>query len=299
MRIDAKFASERKSEEHDFIPKFIIVSEGSETEPKYFAGLNKSILTDNIEVVNLLRDFSKITNSHPKHLINVAKEFFLNQEEKMKIGEFKERISNYLIETEKPDQIESVKNKISIIHKNDDHQISFEEVPKILIEIFKYTIYSEMINEFELYIKSQNITYSPYIDSVNIVVDRDRQNFKEDQYKGLINECKCNNINLYVSNPCFELWLLMHVDNFEKFSSEKLFENGKVNKHTKFLEKCLKDNLKSGYKKGNIDFSKFEPCVNKAIKRSKEFETDIELLENTLGTNVGILVEKMIEKNSN
>lgn len=168
MRINVEFAEKRESEKYDFKPKFILISEGSETEPKYFEGLNKSVLTHNVEIINLLRDFSKNTNSHPKHIISVVREFFLNQDDKLKIREFKDRINNYLTINKMENEKENVNEKISKIYKDDNHIITFDDVLFHLLEIFKNTIYLDLISEFELYIFSQNISYSPDFDSVNI-----------------------------------------------------------------------------------------------------------------------------------
>ena len=46
MRINEEFAVARKSEIRTYKPKYFIVSEGSCSEPQYFAGLNNSIISE-------------------------------------------------------------------------------------------------------------------------------------------------------------------------------------------------------------------------------------------------------------
>lgn len=43
-----------------------------------------------------------------------------------------------------------------------------------------------------------------------MVIDRDKENFFDDQYDKVRIFCKNNNVNLYVSNPNFEFWLFLH-----------------------------------------------------------------------------------------
>ena len=81
MRISEPFANERKSEIQKYNPKFFIVSEGSNSEPQYFEGLNNSVISENIKIINILRDYATLRNSHPSFIIKMVKEFLLNTTE--------------------------------------------------------------------------------------------------------------------------------------------------------------------------------------------------------------------------
>lgn len=48
------------------------------------------------------------------------------------------------------------------------------------------------------------------------------------------------------------------------------------------------------YKKNSIDFSKFEPGIKKAIQREKKLVEDVTKIKYELGTNVGILVNNIL-----
>jgi len=56
--------------------------------------------------------------------------------------------------------------------------------------------------------------YNSDVDKVCLIIDRDAQNFKANQYDALLAACDKKGFSLHVSNPCFEIWLLMHYPTF-------------------------------------------------------------------------------------
>ena len=90
MRINEEFAKIRKSEIISYKPKIIIASEGSCSEPKYFDGLNQSVLTENKNIINLLKDYAYRTNSHPNFIVDMYREFLINNN-----GMISVLVSNY------------------------------------------------------------------------------------------------------------------------------------------------------------------------------------------------------------
>ncbi|WP_291255156.1 RloB domain-containing protein [Fusobacterium sp.] len=109
----------------------------------------------------------------------------------------------------------------------------------------------------------------------------------------VVNGCKENNFNLYLSNPNFELWLLFHfiqeitLEQQDKFLSK----NGEIAKELqKYLNKNNLSKAKSFNKK--ILFEHYIDRIDNAIKVAKKYETDINKLKDNLGTNVYQLVEK-------
>lgn len=71
-----------------------------------------------------------------------------------------------------------------------------------------------------------------------------------------------------------------------------MLENKYVSKSRRYLEKRLHDICK--YKKSQLNFNDFEPYIQDAIKREKKYTEDVDLLKDELGSNVGILIEDMI-----
>lgn len=143
-----------------------------------------------------------------------------------------------------------------------------------------------------MYFEAQNVTYSSSMDKLNIVIDRDKQNFKDFQYDEVVKFCRTNNVNLYVSNPTFEFWLMLHFPEVEDEDNLKMLENKYVSKSRRYLERRLHDICK--YKKSQLNFNDFEPYILDAIKREKNYAEDIDSLKDELGSNVGVLIEEMI-----
>ncbi len=126
-----------------------------------------------------------------------------------------------------------------------------------------------------------------------MVVDRDKQNVSEEQLYAIIDKCNKEGYNLALSNPTFEFWLLLHVNNLDKYSKEDLLKNRKINKKRRFIEKELSVIL-DGYSKNNLNFDKFKDGIKDAIKRAKKLPIQNEVLLKELGTSVCILVDKLV-----
>ncbi len=102
------------------------------------------------------------------------------------------------------------------------------------------------------------------------------------------NKCSENNIKLYVSNPCFEAWLLMHFEEFDNLDFDKLLENKRVNsnkKSRKYSDKMLSEII--GYDKSNLNFDMFVNKIDDAIKREKNYCENVEELKDKIGSNIG------------
>lgn len=151
----------------------------------------------------------------------------------------------------------------------------------------------QKIENFDISLKENKFTYDKEIDKVCFIIDRDPQNFKENQYSEFINKCIESGYFPYVSNPTFEFFLLLHSDDILKIEKTKLLENRKVNKNKRFLEIQL-SNLFTCNKR-NIKFCKFKNCIQNAIRNEKAFCEDIIKLRTELGSNVGTLLDEMIK----
>lgn len=175
-----------------------------------------------------------------------------------------------------------IKDLIEIVPIENDEQEQGQSHPLRKIENFNKSL------------ENDNFTYSKDIDKVCFVVDRDKQNFNPEQYDKFLEECTKYGYYAYISNPTFELFLLMHSNKIFEFEEKELLENKKVNKNKRFLEIQL-SNIFSCNKK-NIDFNKFKNRIKTAIENEKEFCEDINGLKYKLGSNIGILLNEMIEK---
>lgn len=295
MRIKEPFAEERLSQVNNYRKKYFIASEGSVTEPEYFKKLNECVIKENVKIINILRDYAKQGHSNPTNIIKLLQTFLDNSASEITVEELKNRLSNWEHENNGNIDLDNIFVKLKEIYPGDDYRIPYEDLDDLFIKLFKDIAYEDLARNFLRYFEAQDATYSPDIDSLNMVIDRDKDSFTEIQYDKVVNFCHMNNVNLYVSNPNFELWLYMHFDEFEDEDLNDLLENRKVNSSgTRYIEKRLHSIC--GYKKNNIRFEKFEPGIRNAIKRASNFSEDISCLKNSLGTNVGLLVANIIEE---
>ena len=123
-----------------------------------------------------------------------------------------------------------------------------------------------------------------------IVIDRDRQSHSKKMLKKLLEKCKEKNCLFFITNPCFEFWLLLHLSDVkEEYCNQlcEMLENKKIsNRHT-FVSSKVSE--KATHTK-NIPQNKFKqfylPNIDLAIERAKGFSQDEDELMNNLGSNI-------------
>jgi hypothetical protein len=182
MRIRENFADIRKSEIKFYKPKFFIVSEGSRTEPRYFEKLNQSVISENVTIINLLRDYVDLGKSNPTFIIKLLKEFVRNNSLEISVSEFKKKILNWDHENPGKIDLDNVFIKLNDIYEDDNLMISYSDFNDLFMFLFKSEIIYDVTNNFKLYFESQDVTFSPVTDSLNMVIDRDKDNFYDYQY---------------------------------------------------------------------------------------------------------------------
>ena len=131
-------------------------------------------------------------------------------------------------------------------------------------------------------------------DQLWVVIDVDKWG---DQKLALVSQqCAQKKYHLAVSNPAFEIWLLLHVRGLETYSDEEKEEfilNKKVNNRSRLEQELC--NLLGHYNKSNLDMSCFSDRITTAIANSRacDIRPD-DRWPNELGTRVYILAELII-----
>lgn len=110
-------------------------------------------------------------------------------------------------------------------------------------------------------------------------------------------------LHMALSNPCFELWLLLHLVDIHSLSNKEKEEwaaNRKTSKRTDpLLKKRLRKELGS-YSESKYDTSLFLANVTKAIEQAKSLDTNpSDRWPQTLGTRVYLLAESIMNLNGN
>ena len=311
MRERKNFAERtRISKEDRTRKKYFLVCEGNRTEGIYFNTINelkdKIGINPLIEIISIERTYTEEGWSNPKKILEqLLKDLeeiengkisyktlvdkiieIIMEDEKISSKILKEISSEKMIENIKND-IESLDNIVENVEEDCEFLLNMiikklfltiEEIPNILETVLKN-------------IENKQITYSEDIDKMCLIVDRDKKSFKEEQYNYVKEECKKKNFKLYVTNPFFEFWLLLHFDEVHLINKEELLENKRASSKVRFVESELKKYFP--YNKNKYNAELLIEKIDLAIENEKRFCEDIERLKNELGSNVGLLIQEL------
>lgn len=285
--------------------KYILVFEGQATEVQYFQGVidNRSMIGINpiIDLLPVLRSIPQESHSHPKRILSLIEEHIENYDSaKILIDKIIDYCSeNDLINNTSVYTLKSLEeDMLCCLVQNCNLKLEDKITDKnsIITELVKFIEdkmdLTKQIDKIVEYINEQQILYIEDWDYICLIIDRDKGNIKPEQYLQIIEKCKEKKIRLFVSNPTFEFWLLLHSEEVFKYSQDELLANKKTHRK-RFLEKILSE-VFEGYKKENINADRFMPYIRTAIANEKKFCEDIMALQENLGSNVGILLAECI-----
>lgn len=125
-------------------------------------------------------------------------------------------------------------------------------------------------------------------DVFGVVIDHDGRSNIESYLK----KCERAGFNVFLTTPCFELWLLCHfVDVKENYDLEQVFKNKKVSKQHTFISKELSEitRINRGINEKNKKIIRENTFL--AIERIRDLETDVYQLVNRVGSSLPLLFE--------
>lgn len=278
----------RPDEDLQELPKRIVFLsvEGNNTEKHYFNYIQKYRNRLNIEAVvhiETLSRRSQDTCSDPESVYELLMDCLKLRSE----GILPEDIYSKL-------DTDSLDITIDDISKFLNDELPSDESHKISSAIRMANISLEYQNFLSNFCSKDNN------DVFAIIIDRDCYSHTEDQLKALFENCKANNFHCFLTNPCFEFWLLLHIcDIYDEYSGnfQDLLFNQKVSHRHTYISSELSQ--RAGHSK-SISDSKFVdiylPNVDLAIERAKKFDTDNLRLLNNLGSSIPKLFEILREK---
>lgn len=132
-----------------------------------------------------------------------------------------------------------------------------------------------------------------------LIVDRDHwETIHKINFDQLVIDCnKENNFFLAMSNPCFEIWLILHLKDITHYTTEerlKILQNKSVSNKKNHIDVVLGDLQGTGYSKNpNPDI--FLPLTKTAIARSKALDILNDNYPKDLGSHLYKLIEKLIK----
>ena len=248
--------------------KYFLVYEGSETEAIYFEAVDS--LRDNIKIspliklIPIIRSYSEDGWSNPKKILDrVIKNLEESRTNHITYETLLNRIMDYfcessIISTSKAQARSIWKAMCRIceekcLKKLDSYVDDIDKNCSLILNTLQeeYDL-PHVLSDISNIIKEGGFTYAEGFDKICLIIDRDRESFvsssKNNQYKYVADKCEEMGFGLYVTNPCFEFWLLLHFDKVFELDRDKLLENPKVTAKRRYVEQELR-RICPGYKK--------------------------------------------------
>lgn len=309
---EPKIFGKRKGDTREVNIKYILLTEGTETEPQYFGAIeeNKGLLgiPPIIKIIPLERSHGEECWSNPKKILD---RLLLNIEETASEKITYNTLLNGIIDclyyseylNKHQEKIPELKDFLNQIYQDilkitpddfvEDKEATVAKVTEFLAKE-KPRICELIIKNIGEALNEQSIPYAPDIDKICLVVDRDPMSFTSSQFDYVKNTCETNNVQFYISNPGFELWLLMHSGNFASMKDDLAakFSTMAPPEFLDYIESLLKQEF-DGYNKSKLKTQPFMQAVDTAIANEKTFTENIDALKNDMGSNIGLLIQEM------
>lgn len=275
--LESKLNTTRRNGNRTVVPKYIIVSEGYRTEPKYFMALaeNKSIagISSLIDIVVLQRNPVDSGISSPNSILNLLDRYM----DSVKRGRYSlDLIVELMIESSDSMSHEKIDEFRSCSNSNASDYVDKYGFVCDVDEVLKIckACYEHIFGKAPTVKIPHLIDFREDSDHICVIVDRDKDSRTPSDMDEFIRNCKKSHYDAYISNPCFELWLLMHFEEeFFGLDSNMLLENplnnGKRYTETE-LDRIVKTiNPSNSYDKVDYDPMMFIHRIPDAIRTSK------------------------------
>lgn len=125
-------------------------------------------------------------------------------------------------------------------------------------------------------------------DTAWLVCDRDDGSFSVGQYNKVMKMCVMNNIHFVITNPAFQLWLLLHYTSTINIRELNQYprSKGKLRKIESILSTYVPN-----YKHGEINMDDFKILIDAAVLNSQQLPSKPLVLKRTVGTNFSDLMQ--------
>jgi hypothetical protein len=135
-------------------------------------------------------------------------------------------------------------------------------------------------------------------DQLWVVIDRD--DWKEKMLAEVAQLCQQNdNLRFCMSNPCFELWLILHLEDVAAYSDEEklsLLENSRLSTHGTWTKYRLRQ-LMCQYQEADYNPYQLLPHISIAIGRAELLDTNPkDRWPQGIGTRVYLLAKSIMNK---
>lgn len=134
-------------------------------------------------------------------------------------------------------------------------------------------------------------------DELCMAIDRDKQSWTEAELSWVAAECSKKQFLLALSNPCFEIWLLLHLVDISTFSDDqkrRLLENRREGSRDSYIKLELSRMLEKAVI-SDLDIEDYWENTSLAIERAEELDVaPSERWPNDLGSRIYLLMKKIM-----
>ena len=231
--VGRRFEPGRAGRPLSIVPKYIIVTEGYRTEQIYFDALreNRAVagISGLVDIVLLQREPADSGLSHPLVLLDLLEKYMeCVRSRRYSVDLVLEVACNEVLmgtgATGSDSRMErfrlSARDAVGCFADRDGF---IDDLPAAVRSCGD--VAHEVFGVRPGVIMPELIDYRPETDRVCVVVDRDTDNRGPQTMDEFIKECRGRGYEPYISNPCFELWLMMHFDAFDREDRRMLLRN--------------------------------------------------------------------------
>jgi hypothetical protein len=138
-------------------------------------------------------------------------------------------------------------------------------------------------------------------DCLCCIFDRDKKSFKERQYDNVVQLCTKEEHELFITNPCFEFWLFLHLPEEELtdiVKSELLENKRKSSNGATYIEDLLKTKLLAldppiSFNKNRYTPDYFINNIPTALQNATHYGKTLQELKTTVGSNLPVFMQKI------
>ncbi|MCZ8537280.1 RloB family protein [Paenisporosarcina quisquiliarum] len=261
--------------------KFFFVIEGEKTESIYLQEVAQNVKKDALIDVLILE---RIQGSHSNQYKITA------------------TIQEYVATHSQLTQ-EIKDNLILLNDQYEEEELSEVELIEKLSEILgdkKESLIIEHNNKVIQQIRALNnlSSYEKDFDKICLILDRDYRSFKDSQYDLVLEICSESNFLLGITNPNFEFYLLLHLDEATSYDQEKIKRNPNVTSKKKYTEYSLNEKLKEyerSYKKNNYDANFFIKKYSDFKDNITNYSVDNMNLKDNIGSSVHHIINHLLD----
>jgi len=290
----------RSSEKRQPRRKVFLAFEGEKTEPEYFENLIEKEEKNNhiiAEIIPLLRGPGMHGFSNPERIVDLVHDYYVWLDKgEISLNLFIERVLHRM---EEKTGVKCTKEQFKKLKHDISRNPEVANEKEIKDKEGALEICIDSLGEEGVFMPTIAPWEALYDDTLFfIIVDRDPCSFKNEQCVICRQKCNDDNFKLIVSNPCFELWLLLHFD----------VKKEEILKHTscESLKKLLEDKI--GREPPGRIFDTFYDNISNARSRLKtdgycedlnellsEMDCKGNVVGSTIGTNIGMLMDIIFE----